>query len=69
MKRETRQVFVSCSHALFGLELAQLVIGTGRLGMTCVAWSVAVWFVRLEMDAVVSPETDRYSKYLESLSY
>ena len=24
---------------------------------------------RLETDAVVNPETDRYSKYLESLSY
>ena len=70
MKRETKQTFsVSCSHVLFGLELTRLVIDTGRLGMTFVAWIIAVCFVRLETDAVVSPETDRYSKYLESLSY
>ena len=46
-----------------------VIFFTGRLGVTCVAWSIAVWFLRLETDAVVNPETDRYSKDLESLSY
>ena len=54
---------------MFGLELAQLVSVTGRLGMTFVAWIIAVYFLRFETDAVVNPETDRYPDFLKLLSY
>ena len=69
MKRETKQTFVSCSHVLFGIEFEQLVFWHRQVRHDLCCMEYCSLVSRLEMDAVVNPETDRYSKYLESLSY
>ena len=54
---------------MFCLDLNLHSWSVSQAGMTFVAWRLQFVFVRLETDAVVNPETDRYSDYLKLLSY